>query len=401
MPLHAIITAQLLEGAQEVITMHGGGTSGSTNYYGSAGSGTYNTSYYWYDYGTGWPYTNNTVPNINDPNYDPTWYYWWTSGAGTPTVGTGSLTDANGYYYSKIAELQNDLQTDPYFLTPCKYLDQFKTLGNFLPGQSVIDRINNIKLQYSQHIKILKDPLTGFPIDEIKPELYVQTLNDAGGSIVNCDYFPVHITSLPYINNVQLTPQELLNYFRKNFNTFIDNSIATFSPYADAVVDDNALWNSDNPLGAMLHLKMLNDGTVIVSDYQISNLNTLNNHFTVTTMCTPLDGLHPVSGNRSWGIQPDINGGYTFYVQGVDRITTSFIQLLDDVGSLFGPNGMDMADKLWRSLQDGMIKFIKDNGGNAEKYQTPDIILRTDFDAVKQFFQGVISKDELKKKLGC
>lgn len=52
-----------------------------------------------------------------------------------------------------------------------------------------------------------------------------------------------------------------------------------------------------------------------------------------------------------------------------------------------------------RKLQDGMIKFIKDNGGNAEKYPTPEIILRTDWDWVKQYFQGIITKDELRKKL--
>ena len=68
----------------------------------------------------------------------------------------------------------------------------------------------------------------------------------------------------------------------------------------------------------------LDAGTVVESGYtdQFDPVtNSIYDRFTFSTMHTPNDGDHPVSGNRRFGIYNDPNGGYTFYVGGLDGIS--------------------------------------------------------------------------------
>jgi len=52
-------------------------------------------------------------------------------------------------------------------------------------------------------------------------------------------------------------------------------------------------------VGSLVHINMTNDGTVIESDYQ----NTANGvYYKYSTMTSPLDLNHPVSGNREYGV---------------------------------------------------------------------------------------------------
>ena len=61
----------------------------------------------------------------------------------------------------------------------------------------------------------------------------------------------------------------------------------------------------------------------------------------------------------------------------------------------------ESGDKLWRSIQDNFIKFIKDHGGNAVKYSTPDFQLRPNYDIIKKYLRKEISRDQLKQMMGC
>jgi hypothetical protein len=307
-----------------------------------------------------------------------------------------SEIDANGYYYSRITELQSALQQDPYFLMPCKYLNQFYGIGNFKAPEVVLSRIDQLNSDYNAY--------NGSFIDHPFQDTYywIQDVNDATGTVVNCDYFPVHISTLPTIGGVQWTAEQLFDYFRKNMNQFLNTSIASFYPYQDALVDDISLWNSSNPLTSLLHLDMTPyDGSVIISDFQTSPTKS---SFTVSTILTPLDRLHPVSGNRSWGIMQDAeNGGYNFYVTAVDRVTKKINEDIGDIIDDFGgSSGFDLADALWRSLQDKMIAFINANNGLASKYSgTPEIILRPSYSFVRDYLTGVKTLAELRQALGC
>jgi hypothetical protein len=166
---------------------------------------------------------------------------------------------------------------------------------------------------------------------------------------------------------------------------------------------NTALWYSSNPLTSMLHLKMLNKGTVIVSKYDTSPDSV---KMIVKTLRSPLDVNHPVSGNRAWGIFPDRqNGGYVFYTTGVDRING----VIETVGNTWAErlplqSGFDKADALWRSLQKKMIDFINDpaHGGSATIYSgTPESILRPYWENLKLYFENTIDLTELRRRLGC
>lgn len=66
------------------------------------------------------------------------------------------------------------------------------------------------------------------------------------------DYFPVTVTQLPIIDGVRQTPEQFLEYIRKNINSFVDTNYAEFEPYQWCGMDEPALWNSSNPIGAVI-----------------------------------------------------------------------------------------------------------------------------------------------------
>jgi len=302
-----------------------------------------------------------------------------------------------GYLYTKLDSLYNEITTNPYFLLdPCNYLNQFYWLGNHQVSNNTSNRIDSINQVFLNS--------NGSSVYEnfLETPYFVLNLNNASGTVVNCDYFPIHITTLPVVNGVQWTSQQLFQYFRNNMNQFINTNIAEFFPYKhDSYIDDSVRWHSSNPLSSLLHLNMMNDGTVIVSDYW----TTLDSsRFIVSTLRSPLDGIHPVSGNRAWGISPDhANGGYIFYTTAVDRITNVIMDLFNDLGELTPlPSGFEIADNLWRSLQDKMILFINNNNGNAAKYvQLDELKFRPHWILMREFLLGNISLAQLKLALGC
>ena len=70
--------------------------------------------------------------------------------------------------------------------------------------------------------------------------------------MVNLDYFSVNITSLPKNPNTNnpYTADEFLDYVRRNFNDFVNDS--NFEPYCEIpsmCQTETDLWNSNNPLG--------------------------------------------------------------------------------------------------------------------------------------------------------
>jgi hypothetical protein len=316
-----------------------------------------------------------------------------------PAGGTGviplPLTDSHGYYYTRIAQLDSMLQANPFALEPCDsltlmdfttYGSMYQNVAQFTPPQYVKDRIDSIR---------------GVANNWFVDNFYLTNVDNANGTVVNCDFFPVRITQLP----PGATPAALLEYFRKNINLFIDSSLdVNFSAYNDlAGFSDTLRYNANdtNSTGALIHIDMDNDGSVIQSGY-FHNNNNQNHQFTFTTMATPLDLSHPVAGNRVFGIYKSTDplhpNDYVFYTMGVDR-TNDWVM---DVGN-YVFNGFGKADALWKSVQKNMINFINDplNGGHAEYYSRPQIIARPKWDSVKEFLFKQIDLATLKIRLGC
>lgn len=187
------------------------------------------------------------------------------------------------------------------------------------------------------------------------------------------DYFSVKVNTLPVVNGTRLTADQFLHYIRTNMNTFVDNSITTFTPYKYGSTDDANLWNSSSPDGVIVSLAIPgNHGSVITSF-------STNSKWTFTTIHDPLNGDHPVSGNRDFGYTANSDGSYSFYTQGVDRLTDWEMDLaqkqpLQMLQPLYN------ADKLWKPFQSGINNFLQTHSG-ASIIQTPEIY-RPDWETV-------------------
>ncbi|HET8573698.1 MAG TPA: hypothetical protein VFL76_07490 [Edaphocola sp.] len=315
-------------------------------------------------------------------------------------VQQGGAKDVNGFYYSRIMALQVYLQAHPYAMLDCGELGNLPSevhqeVGNYQIPQSVTNRIQNIRNTYSPQYN--------------QNNFYIQKLENAHGGVVNCDYFPVHITQLPKnSNNQTMTPLEYLEYFRQNI-TYIAGlgggggfAGTNFESYYDSNVnffDSKFTENYGSSLGALVHIIIgpaQDNGTIVESGYQTTSSS--NQYwFMFTTMYSPLDAAHPVAGNRRFGIKPDPNGGYTLYIMGVDRTNDWSTTILNVITGV----AFSSADALWNAVQDGVISDVNSNGGQAALYTPRQQLARPKWNKVKNFLEGQISLQELKNELNC
>ena len=204
------------------------------------------------------------------------------------------------------------------------------------------------------------------------------------------DYFPVTVNLMPLINGKVATPEQFLEYIRKNINTFVNTDYSKFDAYKYSDVDDTNRWNSSNPknavvaidIGSLWGTGILDDnGSVIVSKYNSSG-------WTFTTIYEPMYSSHPVSGNRDFGYVKNSNGSYTFYTRGVDRLTNADGAALERM-TRDGENGgipFQKADALWASFQKGIADYVNLHGGNSGAAAKETY--RPEWSAVKKVIDG-------------
>jgi len=263
--------------------------------------------------------------------------------------------------------LNIQLEIDPFKLLEidCNQIENWQSLAQHNAPQSVLDKVQDLK---DNHEALLGD-------------WDIQYLNDAGGTIVNMDYFAVNITTLP--NNPttgqQFTANEFLDYFRRNINDFVDGT--TFEPYCEISAicqQETDLWNSNNPLGSIIKLDIpINDGVVVCAEYT-------NEYWRFMTMEAPFDNSHPVSGTRQFGIEQNTNGSHNIYVRGVDRFTSNLQENVSYAISLGNP--FFGADNLWESFQEKTKNFVNQNDGGSTTV-TP-VHNRPDWNKVKDVLEG-------------
>lgn len=267
--------------------------------------------------------------------------------------------------------LNNAITIDPFKLqnVPCSELPKWQKLATFKPPKEVIDKL-----------KKLDDETTSI----FSGDWGVEDIENAQGAVVNMDYFAVKVTTLPKKpDGSRYTAPELFQYFRKNLNSFLDQSITRFMPYSN---EDRDLWNTNSPLGAIMRFDIFvvgdlvsQDASVICSDFQSTS-------WTFTTIESFADWNHPVSGNRQFGYELNSDGSYNFYVRGVDRVTEQFDL---EAAEMFGTNTpFEGADALWKSWQKNFQNFVNDpkNGGTAQK--VAPVIYRPDWEKVKDVLKG-------------
>jgi hypothetical protein len=188
----------------------------------------------------------------------------------------------------------------------------------------------------------------------------------SGWGDVNLDYYPVRISKLPLLNGQQASAQEFLEYVRTHFNKFVDISNSEFVPFEPAV--DTGKWESADPVGAVIDIK-INTGNllglpplgVFIDESLVVCTRRGDRDWILSTARGGWSALgHPVSGNRMWAIDPKGNE-WILYTMGADRATTF---------ADWSANAADLvwrgADALWRSFQNGIVKYTEAQGGAAQ-----------------------------------
>jgi hypothetical protein len=274
-------------------------------------------------------------------------------------------------------QLEEQLKDKPFALfgdLDCNFLKQWLDVVKYKVQQSQIDKLSQISAS---------PQIAPWLNSAIKAR--VQDINNASGVAVNLDYFSVSVTKLPTVNGAILTPEQTLQYIRKNLNNFVDNSYAKFEPYKWFGVNDESLWNSSNPLNSVMGIRIgtgsflspaitVDDGSVIVSDFR-------SNKWIFSTIYDPKYGVHPVSGNREFGFSTSFVGSvpvYTFYTRGADRLTKPIHTL--------GNIGFEKADELWKSFQNKLSTFI--NGSNGIAIVNTPVIQRPNWNIIKHVIDG-------------
>lgn len=178
------------------------------------------------------------------------------------------------------------------------------------------------------------------------------------------DFFPIKITQMPKKSNgIQYTQKELFDYIRLNINDFFDE--LSFTPVVNQNynLNETALWNSSNPLGAILSINIDPDaGSVVCSKY-----NPATGEWYFTTLEVPWDGTHPVSGNRAFGYYTDVDGKMVIYTRGVDRFGFG-THMLGDIGGtaemVAQAIAFSAADEKWQNFQQKVANFVNQGHSN-------------------------------------
>lgn len=319
--------------------------------------------------------------------------------------------DSNGFYPSRIAAADVYFQDHPNGAIDCSDLvgffgdmwQRWQNVANYQVPATVEQRISDIINQYF------------FTYDE--DNFKIEKIEDAKGPTINCDFFALHINTLPQNTlGMVMTPEELLDYLRENLNDFDNlgnNTPGFYGIYNDAPNDglndaDKFYAGYGASLGGLAHFNnnvpytlgtVYNDGTVIESGY---NQDPSDLYWIYTTMKSPLDGQHPVSGNRKFGIFPDAaNGGYELYIMGVDRTTDNFTTFMNNYFKVVFSN----ADAWWISIITGAKNYINSHDGNAEFYTDPNggfINRRVLWDGpMGQFLRKEITLQQLMNLYNC
>ncbi|MDQ1357291.1 MAG: hypothetical protein QOG44_1664 [Acidimicrobiaceae bacterium] len=269
--------------------------------------------------------------------------------AASASASTSASVPIFGSAAPAIAQRQPSPPTTPVPVPPG--LDSWRDLISFRPSQEIQRSL----------------------IDDHVPDWSVHRIEDAWGAI-NLDYYPVEVTNLPTFNGHQLSPAELLTHMRLCLNDLVGTTNASFAAYDNA---NAKKWLSDDPTGAVVHIDMLSgsqyanfdDGSVVVSDGQPSS-------WIFSPIWTLGDFDHPVAGNRRFGYTQS-GGTCTFYTRGADRPKGAIDALLASI--IFSS-----AHALWLNLQQGLARFVNDNGGAATIGTA--VSHRYDWDEVKRLY---------------
>ena len=165
---------------------------------------------------------------------------------------------------------------------------------------------------------------------------------------------------------------------------FLSKLLKTFS-HADFGAHDAIdlpVWESDNPLGAVMRFDTFADDMgVVASKFSNDNwiFSTIKDNLRLPLVGGSL-GDHPVSGNRQFGFFKNPDNKFVFFTKGADRSTgkveTSLMLLTFFAGEI-----------MWLSFQLGIKKLVESKGGKANILRP--FSKRFEFGKVLKHFKGI------------
>ena len=187
--------------------------------------------------------------------------------------------------------------------------------------------------------------------------MYVQYAhNESFSNDLNIDFYRLRIEKFPVLNGIQTNAETLVKYIRPRLNQLVDTYYSDFKPYN--IFYDGPLWQSENPLGAVLKLDIWGPDNAAVVFSLVKP-----NGWRFSTVNAPATGAHPVSGHREFFISKDQKDGkYYFVIKGMDMMSTGIAGMGFPIGSAIA---FRQADMLWKSLREKVIQLINSNGGSA------------------------------------
>jgi hypothetical protein len=221
----------------------------------------------------------------------------------------------------------------------------------------------------------------------LTPEIIYHQI-ELGTGDINLDFYPVYIQTLPNdAGGNQMSANGTLDYIRTHMGDFMDNSSSGHNPLAGSGANvylkpyadqDVTQWASSSPLGTVMHFGIggANWEVTVKENLSVVAAEMAADHWIFTTIWTPKDLGHPVSGNRQFGMatrrvgdtysqqyglvfgDPVTTDTLYFYTRGADRCTTIGDWALHTTVFMGG-------HMCWLGLQRRVRNWIVANGGQA------------------------------------
>ncbi|MFA0961335.1 hypothetical protein AB9P05_05990 [Roseivirga sp. BDSF3-8] len=260
----------------------------------------------------------------------------------------------------------------------CDQLEEWIEVAQYTPPAAVVDKL----------VELSNNDWNFTPYE-------IQNLKDAYGPVVNLDYFPVKIKQFPINPQTEApyTPEAFLNYIRKNLNDFFEGDKTSFGPYNEY---EDSIWQTNFYVGAVMRFEIFpevfgqsisQDGSVVCSYQNIDK-------WRFTTIRTPEDKDHPVSGTRQFGIIKNEDGTYSLYTRGVDRVTNGIEEYLGNLP--IATSAFEGADHLWSTFQKNIAEFVNSTQDGSAEIITPTTE-RPDWEKVEKVLLGELPATEI----GC
>jgi hypothetical protein len=143
----------------------------------------------------------------------------------------------------------------------------------------------------------------------------VQTTAAYGVGQMNNDFYSITVDAKTD------TPESLANFLRTNLDRLVfGGTTYSFSAYDSS---NELTWKSSQPKGSVMTFVLASLSMIGVGGPEIKASVVMScqgaSSWIFSTVETPKDGWHPVSGNRSFGVTKNNDGSLSIWTKGADR----------------------------------------------------------------------------------